>query len=79
MSESKAPNPFECAKRLIGMNVALKANDILHAHPCVSLAEAEQVLDRHASTIAARMLKAGINTAVEIIKREGRHHETPTD
>jgi hypothetical protein len=79
MSESKAPNPFECAKRLIGMNVVLKAADIVHAHPGVSLAGAERVLDRHASVIAAQMLRAGICAAVEIITREGPHHETPRD
>lgn len=79
MSELKMPNPFECAKRIAGINVVLKPDDIHHTQPGVSLADAKQVLDRHASAIAAQMLKAGICAAVEIITREGPHDETRRD
>jgi len=79
MSELKMPNPFESAKRIVGVDVILKPDDIFHACPIVSLAEAEKVLDRHGSAIAAQMLRAGICAAVEIITHEGPHHEKPRD
>jgi UTP-glucose-1-phosphate uridylyltransferase len=79
MSELKMPNPFECAKRIVGVNVMLKPDDIVHACPSVSLATAELFLDMHASIIAVQMLSAGLSAAVEIIKQQGQHHETPRD
>jgi hypothetical protein len=79
MSELKPPNPFECAKRIIGINVTLKPDDIVHARPSITLADAEYLLNHHASFIAAQMLSAGLRAAVEIIKQQGQHHETPPD
>jgi hypothetical protein len=70
MSELKPPNPFECAKRIIGVNVMLKPDDVVHAWPSITLADAEYLLDHHASSIAAQMLNAGIRAAVEIIKQQ---------
>lgn len=68
MSESKVPNPFECAKRIVGVSVTLKSADIVHASPNVSLTDVEQLLDRHASIIAVQMLNAGISASLEIIR-----------
>jgi hypothetical protein len=79
MSELKMPNPFECAKRVVGVNVMLKPDDIVHACPSFSLADAEYLLNHHVSFIAAQMLSAGLRAAVEIIKQQGQHHETPPD
>ena len=71
MSESRVPNPFECAKRVVGVSITMKPSDIVHASPNVSLIDAEHLLDRHAAIIAVKMLNAGIRAAVEIIDREG--------
>jgi hypothetical protein len=53
------------------VNVMLKPDDIVHACPGISVAEAEHLLDHHASSIAAKMLSAGLSAAVEIIKQQG--------
>ena len=79
MSELKMPNPFECAKRIVGVNVMLKPDDIVHACPSFSLADAEYLLDHHVSFIATQMLSAGLRAAVEIIKQQGQHHEMPRE
>ena len=71
MSELKPPNPIECARRIIGVNVMLKPDDIVLAWPSIILADAEYLLDHHASSIAAEMLSAGLSAAVEIIKQQG--------
>jgi hypothetical protein len=68
MTVSKAPNPFECARRIIGVNVMLKPDDIVQTG--VTLGDAERWLDDCASIIAAEMLSAGIRAAVEIIKQQ---------
>jgi hypothetical protein len=68
MNESKAPNPFECAKRVVGVNVVLKPDDIVRASPKVSIADAEELLNRYGARIAAEMLNTGIRTALNIIK-----------
>jgi hypothetical protein len=71
MSDLKPPNPFERAKRIAGVNVMLKPGDISHACPGFSVADAEYLLDLHATSIAAQMLNAGLRAAVEIVKRDG--------
>ncbi len=71
MSESELPNPFECARRIIGVNVMLRPDDITDVWGSLSKQQAETLLDQHASSIAAQMLTAGISAAVQIIRQEG--------
>jgi hypothetical protein len=71
MSDANLPNPFECARRIIGVNVMLKPQDIVDVWHSLSLEQAERLLDVHGSGIAAQMFAAGMNAAVEIIKRDG--------
>jgi hypothetical protein len=71
MSESNLPNPFECARRIIGVNVMLKPQDIVDVWHSLTLDQAERLLDVHGCGIAAQMLAAGMSAAVEIIKRDG--------
>ncbi len=70
MTNQPVPNPFECARRVVGINVLLKPEDIM-CDPSITRQQAEQLLDRHASSIALRMLDAGRGAAVEIAKQEG--------
>jgi hypothetical protein len=71
MSESELPNPFECARRVIGVNVILRPDDITDVWGSLSKQQAEKLLDQHASSIAAQMLTAGISAAVQIMRQEG--------
>ena len=73
MSKQNLPNPFECARRIHGVSVLLKPEDVMDTGtgPVLSRAEAERLLDEHGSTIAAQMLVAGINAAVDIISEQG--------
>jgi len=70
MSESKPPNPFECACRLVGVTVTLAQSDITDVWHSLSSEQAARLLDTHGAEIAAQMLVAGVEAAVEIIKRE---------
>jgi hypothetical protein len=72
MSDANLPNPFECARRIVGVNVLLKPQDIIDVWHSLSLEQAERLIDMHGSTIAAQMLAAGINAAVQIIQQEGK-------
>ena len=73
MSKEKLPNPFECARRIHGVSVLLKPEDVMDTGtgPVLSRAEAERLLAEHGPTIAAHMLVAGINAAVAIISEQG--------
>lgn len=70
MSEANLPNPFECARRVVGVNVMLKPEDIMRVWS-ITRNQAERLLDVHAPSIAAQMLAAGMDAVVEIIKQEG--------
>ncbi|MBA3777085.1 MAG: hypothetical protein H0X11_11700 [Betaproteobacteria bacterium] len=71
MSESNLPNPFETAKRVSGVSVRLRPEDLTHAMPGVGMEIVERLLNRHGGTLAAVMLSAGIEAAIEIIHQEG--------
>ena len=71
MSESNVPNPFESARRIGGVTVHLRAEDLITARPGLRPQAAERLMDRHGGTLAAAMLGAGINAAIEIVRQEG--------
>ncbi|MGB7158989.1 MAG: hypothetical protein WBD40_13030 [Tepidisphaeraceae bacterium] len=71
MSERHLPNPFECARRVGGVNVQLKPEDVMNVWGMISGAEAERLLDEHGTEIAAQMLAAGIDAAVTIMRAKG--------
>ena len=71
MSESNLPNPFESARRVSGVNVRLRPEDLVSAMPSIGIDTADRLLDRHGGTLAAVMLNAGIEAGIEIIKQEG--------
>jgi len=73
MSKQNLPNPFECARRIHGVSVLLKPEDVMDigTGPVLSRVEAERLLDEHGPTIAAQMLVAGINAAAHIISEQG--------
>lgn len=71
MSESNVPNPFDSATRVSGITVRLRPEDLMAAHASPDREDITRLLDRHGGTLAAAMLSAGIEAAVEIIRQEG--------
>ena len=71
MSDLQPPNPFDAAKRQSGVYARLRPDDIAHACPGVTRERVHRLLDRHGGTLAAAMLAAGIEAAVEIMHQEG--------
>ena len=73
MSKQNLPNPFECARRIHGVSVLLKPEDVMGsgAGQVLSRAEAERLLDEHGPAIAAQMLVAGIDAAASILSEQG--------
>lgn len=71
MKEGRLPNPFECARRVVGVNVQLRPEDVMNVWGMISRAEAERLLDEHGAEIAAQMLAAGIDAAVTIMRAKG--------
>jgi hypothetical protein len=71
MSESDVPNPFTSAKRIKAVTVMLKAADIVGAWPSLTIAQAERLMELNDASIAVQMFAAGLDAAIEIIKREG--------
>lgn len=69
-SQPEVPNPFHSAKRESGVAVQLCPEDLLAAIPGMQMDAAKRLLDRHGGTVAAKMLGAGIDAAVEIARRE---------
>ena len=65
------PNPFTCARRISGVHVRLSPGDLASAEPGIGEAEAARLLDRRASRIAQRMLHAGREAAIQIIREGG--------
>ena len=68
---SGVPNPFESARRRAALSVMLQAADLIDAWPSLTAAQAQRILDNNGSAIAVRMLAAGIETAIAIVKQEG--------
>ena len=71
MSESELPNPLRTAKRISGVHVSLRPDELIYAWPNLCREVAERLLDRHGGTIAGAMLGAGLRAANEIIREEG--------
>lgn len=67
---SNAPNPFHSAKRESGVSVHLSPEDLLAAMPGMQMDVAKRLLDRHGGTVAAKMLGAGIDAAIEVARQE---------
>lgn len=71
MSETHLPDPFQSAKRIGGVHVHLRPEDLVASDPTVSIEAASRLLDRHGGTLAAVMLSAAIEAALQIARREG--------
>lgn len=72
MSRSNLPNPFHSALRVKGIAVWLQPDDLLTIRPGITPAHAAKVLTDHEATIAACMIRAGIEAAAHILKT-GEH------
>lgn len=71
MNDANLPNPFHCARRVPGVSVLLKPEDVMNASETTSRAQAERLLEENGTTIAAQMLAAGLEAAVTILREEG--------
>lgn len=67
----KLPDPFKTARRVAGVTVHLRAEDLLTADANFDRELIDRMLERHGGTLAAPMLGAGIEAAMDIIRREG--------
>lgn len=68
MSQSHLPNPFHSAIRVNGITVWLKPDDLLSIRPGITPGDADKLLERHGSAIAACMISAGIEAATHILE-----------
>ncbi len=71
MSESPLPNPFESARRVEGVTVRFRPEDLMAAYPKATIESVQRMFDRHGGTIAAIMLQAGIEAGIDLMRREG--------
>jgi hypothetical protein len=71
MSENHLPDPFQSAKRISGIHVHLRPEDLVTSHAATDINAATRLLNRHGGTVAAAMLSAGIKSAIEIAQQEG--------
>ncbi len=71
MSESPLPNPFESARRVDGVTVRLRPEDLIAAYPKATVESVQRMFDRHGGTLAAIMLQAGIDAGLELMRQEG--------
>lgn len=71
MSELPLPNPFESARRVDGVTVRLRPEDLIAAYPKATVESVQRMFDRHGGTLAAMMLQAGIDVGLELMPREG--------
>ena len=71
MSQSHLPNPFHSARRVNGLTVLLKPTDLLGIRIGITASEADKLMERHASAIAACMISAGIDAATRIVESGG--------
>ena len=70
MSDQPVPNPFTSARRIVGINVLLKPEDIM-AIWSITSEQAELLINRHSSSIAVQMFAAGQKAVEQIIQQEG--------
>ncbi len=71
MSETPIPNPFESARRVDGVTVRLRPEDLMGAYPKATIESVQRMFDRHGGTLAAMMLQAGIDAGIEMMRQEG--------
>jgi hypothetical protein len=71
MSESPIPNPFDSARRVDGVTVRLRPEDLIAAYPDGTVESVQRMFDCHGGTIAAIMLQAGIEAGIDLMRREG--------
>jgi hypothetical protein len=71
MSENDLPDPFQSAKRVPGIHVHLRPEDLLRSDSTFDRTVVAQLMERHGGTLAAAMLSAGIEAAIDIREREG--------
>ena len=71
MSNDDLPNPFDCARRVPGITVMLKPENVTSVGGAMTRDEAARLLDQHGPTIAARMLAAGVETAFNLAREAG--------
>lgn len=71
MSGNQLPDPFQSAKRIGGIHVHLRPEDLIVSDAATDMEAAKRLLDRHGGTLAAVMLSAAINAAIEIMREEG--------
>ncbi len=71
MSESPIPNPFDSARRVDGVTVRLRPEDLMAAYPKATVECVQRMFDRNGGTLAATMLQAGIDAGLELMRREG--------
>ena len=71
MSELPLPNPFESARRVDGVTVRLRPEDLIAAYPKATVESVQRMFDRNGGTLAAMMLQAGIDAGLELMPREG--------
>ncbi len=71
MSESPISNPFESARRVDGVTVRLRPEDLIDAYPKATVESVQRMFDRHGGTIAAMMLQAGFDAGIEMMRQEG--------
>lgn len=68
---NKLPNPFETARRVCGITVLLRPEDVSDVWNSISPDGVARLFSLHGERIASVMLAAGVTAAVEIIKQEG--------
>lgn len=70
---------FAMAKRSASVTVELCAEDVRRFRPNWSIEEAEAFLVRHGTTIAERILAAGLGAVLKLIEAEERQCQGPTN
>lgn len=70
MSEEEMPDPFKSARRVSGISVLLRPEDVMEAWGTISRAQAQRLFGAHGETIAAQMLAAGVEAAATLIRQE---------
>lgn len=65
------PDPFKSARRVEGITVHLRPEDLLNSNTMLDRASISRLMERHGGTLAAAMLAAGIETGLDLLHREG--------
>ena len=65
------PDPFKTAKRIEGIIVHLRPEDLWRSDSTVDRTTIARLMEHHGGTLAAAMLSAGIEAAFNILHREG--------